>query len=72
MQQHNDNSGTVFGFILTICFNLFAFISNTWDIPEKVLHCFQLLAYTGAGVSATVTVLNYFDIKWKPFKKKKK
>jgi hypothetical protein len=72
MEHHQDGSNTLIGFMFTMIFNLLAIIANAWNVSETILHVLQAAAYAGAITSATITALNYFEIKWNPFKKRKK
>jgi hypothetical protein len=71
--EHHSSSGdsSLLGFILTLIQVVAGISVGTWDIPDNVIHVLQCGAFCGAIASGLVTVLNYFGIKWKPFKKKK-
>ena len=43
-----------------------------WDVPPQVMHISQLIAWWCTGGAFARAVLNYFGIKWNPFKKRKK
>jgi hypothetical protein len=45
--------------------------ANEWRIPGGLMDCFQIAAWSGAAGTFIIAALNYFGVKWSPFKKKK-
>ncbi len=42
---------------------------SEWDVPVGLMHVSQLIAWWCTGGAFAIAVLNYFGIKWNPFKK---
>lgn len=65
-------------FIITFICLLFSrfmpelFILMHYHIPPLFIEAFQSFAYCGTGIIGIIAALNYFGIKWNPFKKRKK
>ena len=44
----------------------------TWHFPPIFMEFGQYMAWLGVAITTLIAVLNYFGIKWNPFKKKHK
>lgn len=54
------------GSFMTIFANIYS-----WHFPPIFIEGIEILAKTGVVLTAVIAALNYFGIKWNPFKKKK-
>lgn len=65
------------GFVITVTMYLLSQTAGvminiySWSIPPILMQIGQYFAWSCMGITALITVLNYLEIKWNPFKKKK-
>lgn len=68
----------VYFLITLICnaFGMVASIATSWEIPQGVIQIFQIIAFSGAGVSGLIAAIRFYEekkpkLKRPKFKRKK-
>lgn len=71
MDYQPGHSNPIIGFVISAATFVAGMSAPSWDISPGVVHLFQCGAFSAAMITGLITTLNYFEIKWNPFKKKK-